>query len=31
MGHGSGHRVTHYETSGVVVKSFVPGEGTTGA
>jgi hypothetical protein len=23
MGHGSGHRVTHYETAGVVVKSFV--------
>jgi hypothetical protein len=26
MGHGSGHRVTHYETSGVVVKSFVASE-----
>ena len=23
LGHGSGHRVTHLETSGVVVKSFV--------
>ena len=23
MGHGAGHRVTHYETSGVVVRSFV--------
>jgi hypothetical protein len=23
MGHGVGHRVTHYETSGVVVRSFV--------
>ena len=23
MGHGSGHRVTHFETAGVVVKSFV--------
>jgi hypothetical protein len=22
MGHGSGHRVTHFETAGVVVKSF---------
>jgi hypothetical protein len=27
MGHGAGHRVTHYETSGVVVRSFVAGEG----
>jgi hypothetical protein len=26
MGHGSGHRVTHYETSGVVVRSFVAEE-----
>jgi hypothetical protein len=26
MAHGTGHRVTHYETSGVVVKSFVPGD-----
>ncbi len=31
MGHSSGHRVTHYETSGVVVKSFVRREGTPGA
>ncbi|MDR3746443.1 MAG: hypothetical protein P4K80_09970 [Acidobacteriaceae bacterium] len=23
MGHASGHRVSHFETSGVVVKSFV--------
>jgi hypothetical protein len=23
MGHGSGHRVTHFETAGVVVRSFV--------
>ena len=23
MGHGAGHRVTHYESSGVVVRSFV--------
>jgi len=23
MGHGSGHRVSHFETSGVVVRSFV--------
>ncbi|HEV2645018.1 MAG TPA: hypothetical protein VGU46_01495 [Acidobacteriaceae bacterium] len=23
MGHGGGHRVTHFETSGVVVRSFV--------
>jgi hypothetical protein len=22
LGHGSGHRVTHFETSGVVVRSF---------
>jgi hypothetical protein len=22
MGHGSGHRVSHFETAGVVVKSF---------
>jgi hypothetical protein len=22
MGHGAGHRVTHFETAGVVVKSF---------
>jgi hypothetical protein len=22
MGHGAGHRVTHYETAGVVVKSY---------
>ena len=27
MGHGAGHRVTLYETSGVVVRSFVAGEG----
>jgi hypothetical protein len=27
MGHGSGHRVTHYETSGVVVRSFTVGDG----
>jgi hypothetical protein len=26
IGHGAGHRVTHYETSGVVVKSFVAGD-----
>jgi hypothetical protein len=26
LGHGSGHRVTHYETSGVVVKSFTAAE-----
>ena len=26
MGHGSGHRVTHFETSGVVVKSFTVAE-----
>jgi hypothetical protein len=26
MGHGSGHRVTHYETSGVVVRSFLVSE-----
>jgi len=26
MGHGAGHRVTHFETSGVVVRSFVVGE-----
>ncbi len=26
MGHGSGHRVTHFETSGVVVRSFVEPE-----
>ena len=26
MGHRSGHRVTHYETSGVVVRSFVAEE-----
>ncbi len=26
MGHGSGHRVSHFETSGVVVRSFVVGE-----
>jgi hypothetical protein len=25
MGHGSGHRVTHYETSGVVVRGFTKG------
>jgi hypothetical protein len=24
MGHSSGHRVTHFETSGVIVKSFLP-------
>jgi hypothetical protein len=23
MGHGAGHRVTHYETAGVVVKSYI--------
>ena len=27
MGHGSGHRVTHYETAGVVVKSFTEAKG----
>jgi hypothetical protein len=27
MGHGSGHRVSHFETSGVVVKSMTPGKG----
>ena len=27
MGHGSGHRVSHYETSGVVVRSFTKSEG----
>ena len=27
MGHGSGHRVTHFETAGVVVKSFAAQEG----
>jgi CelD/BcsL family acetyltransferase involved in cellulose biosynthesis len=27
MGHGSGHRVSHYETSGVVVKSVTVREG----
>ena len=26
MGHGSGHRVSHYETSGVVVRSFTEPE-----
>jgi hypothetical protein len=26
MGHGSDHRVTHYETEGVVVKSFIVAE-----
>ncbi|HEV2619156.1 MAG TPA: hypothetical protein VGU23_04375 [Acidobacteriaceae bacterium] len=26
MGHGGGHRVTHYETSGVVVRSFTKSE-----
>jgi hypothetical protein len=26
MGHGSGHRVTHFETSGVVVRSFAKAE-----
>ena len=26
MGHGSGHRVSHYETAGVVVKSFTVAE-----
>jgi hypothetical protein len=26
MGHASGHRVSHFETSGVVVKSFVTAE-----
>jgi hypothetical protein len=26
MGHGSGHRVSHFETSGVVVKSFTVAE-----
>ena len=26
MGHGAGHQVTHYETSGVVVRSFLQGE-----
>jgi hypothetical protein len=30
MGHGSGHRVTHFETSGVVVKGFVRGESASG-
>lgn len=24
MGHGTDHHVTHYETAGVVVKSFLP-------
>jgi hypothetical protein len=23
MGHGAGHRVTHYETAGVVAKSYI--------
>jgi len=27
MGHSSGHRVTHFETSGVVVRSFTRREG----
>jgi hypothetical protein len=27
MGHAAGHRVTHFETAGVVVKSFVVPEG----
>ena len=27
MGHGSGHRVTHYETAGVVVKSCTEAKG----
>jgi hypothetical protein len=27
MGHAAGHRVSHFETSGVVVKSFVEREG----
>jgi hypothetical protein len=26
MGHTTDHRVTHYETSGVVVKSFLKGD-----
>jgi len=26
MGHSSGHRVTHYETAGVVVKTFAAAE-----
>jgi hypothetical protein len=26
MGHGSHHRVTHYETSGVTVQSIVPSD-----
>jgi hypothetical protein len=26
MGHGSGHRVSHFETAGVVVRSFVASE-----
>jgi len=26
MGHGSGHRVSHFETSGVVVKSYTTPE-----
>lgn len=26
MGHGAGHRVSHFETSGVVVQSFVERE-----
>lgn len=30
MGHGLGHPVTHYETSGVVVRSFVAPEKTRG-
>ena len=24
LGHSSGHQVTHFETSGVIVRSFVP-------
>ncbi len=31
MGHGSGHRVSHYETAGVVVKSFTLPEKAAGA
>ena len=27
MGHGSGHRVSHFETAGVVVKSFTAEKG----
>jgi hypothetical protein len=24
MGHGAGHRISHFETAGVVVKAFTP-------